>query len=244
MTFGKSGGASAPIVLMNYGTDAPVIDGNGTTGSVVDLSNRSHVRIIGFEVKNASNGDPSIGINVQGSGTDIVIKNCKVHDIASADKNAHGIAVYGTSGSTPISNIVIDGNEVYNCKLGQSESVALNGNIDSFTIIRNTIHDNDNIGIDMIGWEVDRAQQRPGAKRRSASTTMCITSAAGPTRRTAANGRRTAFTSTAGRTSSLTAISLIAATAASKSAANTREKSSAASRSETTSYRGRIRATS
>jgi hypothetical protein len=153
VSFGKSGSATAPIVLMNFGTDAPVIDGNGTSGNVVSISGRSNVQIIGFEVMNASGGDPSIGISVEGSGSNILIKNCTVHDIASDNKNAHGIAAYGSSATTPIRRLVLDGNEVYNCKLGQSESVVLNGNVDSFTVINNTVHDNDNIGIDFIGFE-------------------------------------------------------------------------------------------
>ena len=36
---------------------------------------------------------------------------------------------------------------------GSSESVVLNGNIDGFLIAGNRVHDNNNIGIDMIGFE-------------------------------------------------------------------------------------------
>jgi hypothetical protein len=153
VTFGKSGAAGAPIVLRNFGTDAPIVDGNGTAGTVVAISDKSNVQIIGFEVENASGGDPSIGIGIDGAGNNILVKDCKVHDITSDTKNAHGIAAYGTSGASPIKNIMFDGNEVYNCKLGQSESVVLNGNVDSFQVINNTVHDNDNIGIDFIGFE-------------------------------------------------------------------------------------------
>lgn len=41
----------------------------------------------------------------------------------------------------------------YNCKLGQSEALVLNGNVDGFKVTNNTVHDNDNIGIDFIGYE-------------------------------------------------------------------------------------------
>jgi hypothetical protein len=47
----------------------------------------------------------------------------------------------------------VEGNEIRNCRLGSSESLVLNGNIDGFIVARNTIHDNDNIGIDFIGFE-------------------------------------------------------------------------------------------
>jgi hypothetical protein len=153
VTFGKSGTIAAPIVLCNYGTDTPVIDGNATSGNVVTIADKSNVQIIGFEVQNAKGGDPSIGISIEGCGENIVIKNCKVHDITSANKNAHGIAAYGSDGANPITNLLVEGNEIYNCKLGQSESMVLNGNVTRFQVINNTVHDNDNIGIDFIGYE-------------------------------------------------------------------------------------------
>jgi len=153
INFPKSGNTSSPIVLKNFDQNIPIIDGNNTTGNIVTISNKINVQIIGFEIRNASNGNPSIGISVSGAGENILIKNCIVHDIISANNNAHGIAVYGTNGTSPIKNIILDGNTVYNCKLGQSESVVLNGNVDSFFVVNNVIHDNDNIGIDFIGFE-------------------------------------------------------------------------------------------
>ena len=48
---------------------------------------------------------------------------------------------------------MVDGNEVRNCKLGQSESMVLNGNVTDFVVSHNVVHDNDNIAIDFIGFE-------------------------------------------------------------------------------------------
>src|SRR6267143_4238146 len=56
------------------------------------------------------------------------------------------------SGSTPM-GISVEGNEIRNCRLGQSESLVLNGNVDGFIVAGNIVHDNDNIGIDFIGFE-------------------------------------------------------------------------------------------
>jgi hypothetical protein len=60
---------------------------------------------------------------------------------------------------------VIDGNEVHNLKTGASESLVVNGNVSGFRITKNLVHDNSNIGIDVIGFEkkasdpaVDRAR--------------------------------------------------------------------------------------
>jgi hypothetical protein len=61
--------------------------------------------------------------------------------------------VYGTSASESIHDLIIDGNELYALKLGSSESLVVNGNVDGFQITKNVIHDNNNIGIDAIGFE-------------------------------------------------------------------------------------------
>jgi hypothetical protein len=60
--------------------------------------------------------------------------------------------VYGTS-QIPITQLAISGNEVYQLKTGQSESVNVDGNVTHFNITNNLVHDNDNIGIDAIGYE-------------------------------------------------------------------------------------------
>ena len=67
--------------------------------------------------------------------------------------NGFGIAVYGTNAKTPISELVIDGNEVHHLKTGSSESLVVNGNVTNFRITHNVVHDNNNIGIDVIGFE-------------------------------------------------------------------------------------------
>src|SRR5262249_21501605 len=79
-----------------------------------------------------------------------------VHHIQNsgcASCGAHGIAVYGTSASGSIHDVVIDGNEVHDCTLGWSESLVVNGNVEDFTISNNVVHDNNNIGIVAIGFE-------------------------------------------------------------------------------------------
>ena len=91
---------------------------------------------------------------ITGSGTGVQILNNLVHDITTkaGQGNAFGISVYGTS-QTPISSLVINGNEVYNLKTGQSESINTDGNVTNFRITNNLVHDNDNIGIVAIGYE-------------------------------------------------------------------------------------------
>jgi Right handed beta helix region len=176
VTFPNSGSAAGGyIVLQNYLGDAPVIDGTGLpisgTTALVTITNRQYVKLIGFEIRNfikspGGSGVP-VGIYVSGSGAHIEIRNNKVHDIQNSCEscNAHGIAVYGSNSTASINNIIIDGNEVYDGKFGNSESMVLNGNVEFFTVSNNIVHDNDNIGIDFIGYEgtasnsaVDRAR--------------------------------------------------------------------------------------
>ncbi len=103
-----------------------------------------------------------VGIYVHGSGGFINLSNNKIHDIKNTvtptgkdrlGRDAHGIAVYGTKAPASIHDLTISGNELYNLVLGSSESLVLNGNVDGFAVTDNLIHNNDNIGIDLIGFE-------------------------------------------------------------------------------------------
>src|SRR5689334_1871443 len=50
-------------------------------------------------------------------------------------------------------DLIIDGNEVHHLKTGSSESLVVNGNVTNFRITHNVVHDNNNIGFDVIGFE-------------------------------------------------------------------------------------------
>ena len=161
-----SGEEKYPICIRNYENESVVIDGKNKStkneyGNIALLSiiNKNYVEVNGLEFRNLSTTTKHVvhGITVLGYGNGISIKNCKVHDIETKTEadggNAHGISVYGFNSSKPICNITIDGNEIYNCKLGSSESLVLNGNVTNFNVTNNIVHDNDNIGIDFIGHE-------------------------------------------------------------------------------------------
>jgi hypothetical protein len=162
VNFPASGTASNYITFTNYPGQTPVIDGsvlsvNGTQG-LINIVNQSYITVSGFEIRNyttSSSGPTPTGIWVTGSGSGVQLLNNLVHNITTKSEksgNAFGIAVYGTS-STPITNITISGNQVYSLKTGNSESLVVDGNVTYFTISNNIVHDNDNIGIDAIGFE-------------------------------------------------------------------------------------------
>jgi hypothetical protein len=160
--FPNSGTASAPITFESYPGQTAVVDGTGLipsgTQGLINIINQSYLTISGFEIRNYTTSDPSVvpaGVWITGCGTGVKILNNRVHHITTkseANGNAFGISVYGTS-ETPITQLVISGNEVYKLKTGQSESVNVDGNVIYFRITNNLIHDNDNIGIDAIGYE-------------------------------------------------------------------------------------------
>lgn len=121
------------------------------SGIGIYLLNVDNIVISDIEVSGGTHGIYYESTVDQGDKTlqNIAIQNCIVHDIVGT----HGICVYGANDRAPIQNITVENCEVYDCQCGSSESVVLNGNIDGFVIRGNQIHHNDNIGIDMIGFE-------------------------------------------------------------------------------------------
>jgi Right handed beta helix region len=131
---------------------------------MVELANVSFVRVQGIEVRNFRTNDYRIvpwGIRVSGGGSHIQVLQNNVHHIEQLASstvpgrgaNGLGIGVYGTDAKVPITDLVIEGNEVHHLKTGLSESLVVNGNVAGFRIAKNVVHDNNNIGIDVIGFE-------------------------------------------------------------------------------------------
>jgi hypothetical protein len=146
----------------------PVLDGTGLTvpgdrSGMVEIRDSSDITVSGLTItgyRTSSLSAVPIGIFVTGSGRAIRLNGNHVHHLGndngtlgSFDMNAHGIAVYGTSATHSISDVGIVGNELDHLVLGASETVVVNGNVDGWSITHNVIHDNNNIGIDAIGFE-------------------------------------------------------------------------------------------
>ena len=171
VTFPASGTASNYIAFESYPGQTAVIDGTGVscctsnpassgneTQGLINIVNQSYITVSGFEIRNYTTSKAVLtpaGIWVTGAGSGVQLLNNLVHNITTTSEkngNAFGIAVYGTS-STPMTNLTISGNQVYDLKTGESESVNVDGNVTYFSITNNVVHDNDNIGIDAIGFE-------------------------------------------------------------------------------------------
>ena len=117
----------------------------------ISLINVCHISLEGLETEGGTHGITYLSTREAGENplTDISIRNCTVHGV----RGIHGINVYACNDLAPVTDLTIEGCEVYDCECGSSESLVLNGNIDGFLIAGNKIHDNNNIGIDMIGFE-------------------------------------------------------------------------------------------
>jgi cysteine-rich repeat protein/parallel beta-helix repeat protein len=148
-------GTSGPIVLAAApgAPTKPVLDGTGVSGSnMVLIDSKSYVSIVGFEITNNLGVNDGSGIRVVGAGTDIEIRDNTIHEIRG--QHAMGITVYGTE-AQPIENLVIDGNEIFDCDPARSEALTLNGNVTNFEVTNNVVRDVNNIAIDFIGGETD-----------------------------------------------------------------------------------------
>ena len=144
-----SGTADCPTVIRAADGEHVLICPDGGVG--IRMRNVHHLVLEGFEVEGGTHGIRYESTREAGDIPlgGITIRACKVHGI----RGVHGICVYARNDLAPVTDLTVEGCEVYDCECGSSESLVLNGNIDGFRIVSNVIHDNNNIGIDMIGFE-------------------------------------------------------------------------------------------
>lgn len=162
-----SGTAAARITFRSHPGETAVLDGTGLTlpnytSPLLRMMDRNYITIENLELRNlitTSDTTVPVGIYIDGSGTGIHIRGCRIHTIHqnntkkhNFNANAHGIAVYGNS-KAPISGLIVENCQLYNLRLGASEALVLNGNVTNFQILNNTVRDCNNIGIDLIGYE-------------------------------------------------------------------------------------------
>ena len=163
-----SGMPNAPIIFKNYPGENPILDGTSLTNldAMIGIFNQSHITIQGLEIRNNVQIDAT-GIIVSGNCDDISIRENDIHnihfsanpgDIPNANTNSQPLIVYGTNGSDPVSNLLIEGNTIHDSRTGFSEGLAVNGNVDGFEVLDNVVHNITNIGIDIIGHEGEAPQ--------------------------------------------------------------------------------------
>jgi len=172
------------FTIRNYPGENAILDGSNITtkfSALIAISDAKLIRIEGLKLTKMTNDsalqsslpspgtkDTRFGIIVSGQSKYIVIKNNKIYDMAwtrnaarqktpTGSDNLNPLVILGTT-DVALKNVVIDSNEVYNNITGYAEAVTVNGNVDSFVISNNIVHDNANIGIVAAGnyqWVVD-----------------------------------------------------------------------------------------
>jgi hypothetical protein len=147
------------ITFRNYGNDQVVVDASTiapteVNPNVVTIDSQKYIKLSGLEICNNVTNDVNIfnkGVQICGTSHHVELRNCKIHTIQnnnpSTDAGANAIGVYGTNGSTAITNIVIDNCEIYDNHTAYSESISCDGYVDGIEISNNNVHDNNNIGI-------------------------------------------------------------------------------------------------
>jgi len=139
-----SGAAGNYVIIKGADGKRVVVDGtginsnNGSNNHMVYLSNRSYVRIENLEIcnnnSNVRDWNVNSGIYVEtsssGGSVGIQLVNNRIHNIdgesfhyqssSEGGPNGYGIAVNGrgTNEDRAIRDLLIEGNEVYDCKLG------------------------------------------------------------------------------------------------------------------------------
>lgn len=132
--------------------------------AVFTLNNNRNIVIEGFEIANyqSSNRDaPPAGFLVTGASRDITIRSNNIHHLGldtSGRPDRTGsqpiiVLGNGDSQTTAITKLNIANNHIHDLNLGQHEGIAINGNVDDFTVSINRLTNLNNIGIDVIGGE-------------------------------------------------------------------------------------------
>jgi hypothetical protein len=172
VTVSRSGSRTGGyITLQNFPGERAVLDASTLTppsdtwSAFFLVVNQSYLIIKGFEIRNlvaTLPGQEPAGILIDGHGSNIEILDNQIHDIrvirapglaCDPDScNGHGIAIYGENASLSLNHILISRNEIHDLKTGWSETLTLDGNVEDWRVVNNTIHHNDNIGIDAAGF--------------------------------------------------------------------------------------------
>ncbi|HET6713745.1 MAG TPA: NPCBM/NEW2 domain-containing protein [Actinomycetota bacterium] len=141
--------------------DGSTLQAPAGQSAMIEIDSQRYVSIEGFEITgyaSSESGHVPIGIFVTGSADHVRLSRNFIHDMGTtfAGRNggdAHGIGVFGTTSAHPIEEIDVLDNELANLTLGSSEALVVNGNVKDFLIEGNRVHDTNNIGIDVIGFE-------------------------------------------------------------------------------------------
>ena len=147
------------------GTATTSISSIAGSATITIASNVSEVVLANLSIIGQNAGENYIsGIDVKGQDiSNIMIRDNLIQDFTSM-RDAHAIAIFGVGGTqaSRVHNIVIKDNEVFRMQTGTSESIVVNGNVESWVVDNNYLEDLNNIAIDAIGGEATSPKDTSG----------------------------------------------------------------------------------
>ncbi len=122
---------------------------------LMTISGASYVRISNLTFKD-SNGEYAAGILIEDSANHIIIDGCTFTNIEVPnpeveDHVANGIICYGENADKSINNILLYDNSFSDMATGWGECISLVANCEYLNVIKNTVDNTGNIGIDVGG---------------------------------------------------------------------------------------------
>jgi parallel beta-helix repeat protein len=136
-----------------------IVDGDYKKAILLEINNHNYIKIQNINFRNA-NGNGSIGIILIGSSSNISIQFCEIsnisftndiNELAADSSNSYPFVVYGTDSVNAINNLIFNNNKIKDCRPGYSNCVELSGNVNNFKLNKNTISQNENSGIAILG---------------------------------------------------------------------------------------------
>ncbi|MDD2611453.1 MAG: right-handed parallel beta-helix repeat-containing protein [Bacteroidales bacterium] len=158
ISFNRSGNNNSYITLKAYPGEKATISGDGLSvngdESLITLNAVSWITIEDLDICNFKtfNAWANVdGIVVKGASNHIIIRKNRVFNIENnatpeQGRSGHAIAIIGNT-EIPITKVLVEGNEIFDCNTGYSENLTINGYVDGFEIRNNKVYNGENIGI-------------------------------------------------------------------------------------------------
>lgn len=161
MSGALTGTADGYITIAAAPGESPVIDGQGNTVCLCNITGSSYIQICNITFKNTGGykaSQSSCGVYYGGATNHVIISGCTFSGItvaspATSDHCANCILLFGdgTTETSSVNNVLVYNNTLTNCATGWAECISAEGNVSSMNVIANTLDTTGNIGIDFSG---------------------------------------------------------------------------------------------
>lgn len=151
----KSGSATdGYITVQNYPQETVTIDAvgiNDGSSAMFNIYGQQYVKIIGLNLTQNVVDDAS-AFNINQGSHHIEIRNNKISHMDRKSASSMPIFVSSSlSSNVPTHDIIINGNEIFNCDAGSAQAVTVMGNVEKVEFSNNSVHDLPTIAVDFLG---------------------------------------------------------------------------------------------